>query len=743
MVSKGGSSAPHDDSDLEDLIAKSPPTNPKSHLELDSSSVGLPGTGGLLSFTPLGFIVGSCRLFSYKCPCLSKCVYSLLVLAFIAFLTNTVFNPTQKMGIMGADYSAITSAYDLSLSKVDHWCIQGDNDSCRCEDPLEPNSRSEFKSWNAAHKSNVADVNLYRAVYGSGPTMIDTATGEARPPIDVAFLGESVVEAMDGRWLGKRIVKALKNSNMEGPEAKKQPDIGKVFERLFRKDKGGILEGVALGIAGDTTANVLWRLQHDEMPYDFNPKVWWLVLGMNDLTRMQCSEEIVVLGILRVVEEIRLRKPDAKIVINSLLPMVNYQRRDQPKMADFADFRRDAKNSMRENMEVDRLRKFYNGSGGPKERKNGGPKLRRLKKNKKNQEEEKNENKKERKQEKKNEKLSDVRGKREKRKKRHGRGRNKEDDDATEGPALEKALERRKKMLEHMDKRFQNKKFRDDEKYHPKKPLSPLLPVIRKHVLPPVWPSVHLINDKLKEFCSKHESITFFDATRIFASNEGGGMHQMNSDLISPRGHPSELGFAVWEGQIMGRLHKMLMEKTAKSPWPIPDHSGKELGEDKEHPEKEELAPMTKVSVASSDLVEGSGDGTEHVSEGKESGPPPKVEQPSRSAPSEDKKAEPRKNKKGGDVKGENGGEAEDEKEPAKNKKRVEATDKKEPAKDEKEPAEDEKKRPGKGKNNKDEDEKENVSAKDKEEDAEEGGSGDDAEEGDEGDSEKDAEDEE
>jgi hypothetical protein len=49
------------------------------------------------------------------------------------------------------------------------------------------------------------------------------------------------------------------------------------------------------------------------MPYDFNPKVWWLILGMNDLTRMQCSEEIVVLGILRVVEEIMMRKPDDKL----------------------------------------------------------------------------------------------------------------------------------------------------------------------------------------------------------------------------------------------------------------------------------------------------------------------------------------------------------------------------------------------------------------------------------------------
>jgi len=604
-------SAPHDDSDLEDLIAKSPLGKPRSNVEIDSSAAG---GGGFLSVTPLGFIAGSCRLFCYQCPCLSKCVLSLLAVGLFALLLNTVFNPTAPTGIMGADYSAITSAYDLSLSKVHHWCIQGDNDSCKCENPLEATSRSEFKSWNAAHKSNVADVNMYRAVYGSKPTLIDEATGKARPPIDVAFLGESVVEAMDGRWLGKRVVKALNTRDgRDGPE-KKKPDIGKVFERLFRREKGAPVEGVALGIAGDNTANVLWRLQHDEMPYDFNPQVWWLVLGMNDLTRMQCSEEIVVLGILRVVEEIRLRKPDAKIVINSLLPMVNYQQNVHPRMADFVDF----KNNMEEGArgaEVEKAMKNYFGSKGPgrpvgmnagnqkgvKERGLGRRVLRSRKKMSKKQ--------------------------------RHGR--HEKDDEATEGKELEEAMERRKKILERTDKRIRDKVFRDDEKYHPKRPLSPFLPIIRKHVLPPVWPSVHLINAKLKEFCSKHDSITFFDATPIFASNEGGGRHHLHNELISPRGHPSELGFAVWEGQIMGRLHRLIAEKAEKEP--VPD-SVDDLDEEEDHPEIEELSPVSEASEASPDLVKDSGDGTEHVSDGKESDPPPKVEQPSRDAPATEKK---------------------------------------------------------------------------------------------------------
>jgi hypothetical protein len=227
--------APGDDSDLEDLIAK--PRRSKASVEIDSAAS-----------SPLGCIGGFFSLCCYSCPRLSKCALILVVLGFVGYLSNTLLNPTKTMGIMGVDYSAIKNHYDLSLSKVDHWCIRGDNDSCRCEDPLEATPRSEFKAWTAAHKANVADVSLYRAILGSAPTEIEFATGKPRPPIDVAFLGESVVEAMDGRWLGKKIVRAT--GEKEGQEGKK-PDIGKVFERFFRKEKGGPLEGVALGIAGD------------------------------------------------------------------------------------------------------------------------------------------------------------------------------------------------------------------------------------------------------------------------------------------------------------------------------------------------------------------------------------------------------------------------------------------------------------------------------------------------------------
>ncbi|KAL3822593.1 hypothetical protein ACHAXA_006378 [Cyclostephanos tholiformis] len=569
-ITKG--TAPGDDSDLEDLIAKSPRSK-KTSVEFDHPP---------LASGPLGCIGGAISLCCYSCPRLSKCALILAVIGLVGYLSNSLLNPTRTLGIMGGDYSAVKNAYELSLSKVDHWCISGDNDSCKCEDPLEATPRAEFKAWTAAHKANVAEVNMYRAPYGSGPTKIDVATGKPRPPIDVAFLGESVVEAMDGRWLGKKIVRAT--GDKEGQEGKK-PDIGKVFERFFRKEKGGPLEGTALGIAGDYTANVLWRLQHDEMPYDFNPKVWWLVLGMNDLTRMQCSEEIVVLGILRVVEEIMLRKPDALIVINSLLPMIDY-RSEEVKMADLVDFKTDSDNSMKKNMEIEKAVKGFVGQKGAQTNSPGstGGTWKFVK----------------------GEKRQENKGGRNLRSNKRKQKLAKEDE-AMEGPNLKMAMERRKKALDRRDKKMRNKKFSDKERFHPKKPLSPFLPFLKKKALPPVWPAVHLINEKLKEFCDKHDSVTFFDATSIFAQDVGGGRHHLETDLISPRGHPSELGFAVWEARIMGQLDKMFKEM-APPPSPAAVPGEEDADEDGELGDVNEISIGSDVKVA---------EGTEHVSEGK------------------------------------------------------------------------------------------------------------------------------
>ena len=48
--------------------------------------------------------------------------------------------------------------------------------------------------------------------------------------------------------------------------------------------------------------------------------MFWILIGTNDLGNTWCSPDATVLGILRVVEEIRRRRPGTMIVINSIMP---------------------------------------------------------------------------------------------------------------------------------------------------------------------------------------------------------------------------------------------------------------------------------------------------------------------------------------------------------------------------------------------------------------------------------------
>jgi hypothetical protein len=57
-----------------------------------------------------------------------------------------------------------------------------------------------------------------------------------RQELDVAFLGGSLVEEMNGRWLGR--------------DVRPLAPVKSGFERRFQRELGGKFEGVALGIAG-------------------------------------------------------------------------------------------------------------------------------------------------------------------------------------------------------------------------------------------------------------------------------------------------------------------------------------------------------------------------------------------------------------------------------------------------------------------------------------------------------------
>lgn len=326
---------------------------------------------------------------------------------------------------------------------------------------------------------------------------------------------------MDGRWLGKdrRSIGLTRLHNM--------------FEANFKQKKTSPndhehKDGVALGIAGDTCANVLWRLLHGEMPDNFNPKVWWLSLGMNDLARTkvrhilscafrlcfacdwpmanflflnfpklkQCSEEVVLIGILRIVEEIISTKPDAHVVINSLLPITMLRGGAYPIISDVEDsFTSKADN------EKDPA------AGRLLQKKNATTKL--------------------------------------------------------EVEAEEEEIQRDNKVKKQnmgVKKIWTKKTPKNVEVLKEKTKMKKFKPGhIRENSLP-LWTSVKVINAALKKFAEKHSNrVSYFDATPLFAQPKSKGKYEIRTDRLSPRGHPTLEGFRVLETEMIKFLDPILI----------------------------------------------------------------------------------------------------------------------------------------------------------------------------------------
>jgi hypothetical protein len=94
--------------------------------------------------------------------------------------------------------------------------VQGGDDTCSCEDFTEPVSRESPPDWIKTHNANVKRI-------------------DSRIFYDVVFLGDELVEEMNGTWLNKMAPDGIR--------------IQKNFESHFGDQ--GELDGLALGIKGD------------------------------------------------------------------------------------------------------------------------------------------------------------------------------------------------------------------------------------------------------------------------------------------------------------------------------------------------------------------------------------------------------------------------------------------------------------------------------------------------------------
>jgi lysophospholipase L1-like esterase len=79
------------------------------------------------------------------------------------------------------------------------------------------------------------------------------------------------------------------------------------------------LKAVNLGIGGDTTENVIWRLENGEAD-GINPKVAVLLIGTNNFGLEGHSPDQVAKGVGACVQVLRTKLPSAKILLLAIFP---------------------------------------------------------------------------------------------------------------------------------------------------------------------------------------------------------------------------------------------------------------------------------------------------------------------------------------------------------------------------------------------------------------------------------------
>jgi lysophospholipase L1-like esterase len=114
--------------------------------------------------------------------------------------------------------------------------------------------------------------------------------------VDLIFLGDSITQDWEyhgpPEWL----------------------DFAPVWQQFY-----GDRHAVNLGFVGDTTANLLWRIENGEVA-GITPKVAVILIGANNLGRVHWSAEDTLAGIDAIIAQLRRRLPQTKLLLLGVLP---------------------------------------------------------------------------------------------------------------------------------------------------------------------------------------------------------------------------------------------------------------------------------------------------------------------------------------------------------------------------------------------------------------------------------------
>ena len=120
----------------------------------------------------------------------------------------------------------------------------------------------------------------------------------AKGNVDLIFIGDSITHGWEGK--GKAI-----------------------WEKYYTKRNA-----VNLGIGGDRTEHVLWRLDNGNIK-NINPKVAVVMIGTNNSGNGRNSAEEMIDGVTAVIEKLRTKLPKTEILLLDIFPRgqrINAQR---------------------------------------------------------------------------------------------------------------------------------------------------------------------------------------------------------------------------------------------------------------------------------------------------------------------------------------------------------------------------------------------------------------------------------
>jgi lysophospholipase L1-like esterase len=114
--------------------------------------------------------------------------------------------------------------------------------------------------------------------------------------VDLVFYGDSITQDWERRG--------------PPPWLEFQP----IWQRLY-----GERHAVNLGFTGDTTASLLWRIEHGEAT-GIDPKAAVILIGANNMGRPHWSAADTVAGITEIIDQLRHRLPRTRLLLLSVLP---------------------------------------------------------------------------------------------------------------------------------------------------------------------------------------------------------------------------------------------------------------------------------------------------------------------------------------------------------------------------------------------------------------------------------------